>query len=218
MAAEAAEKRKRLIQVVGGIMVAAVAVVGIVLAVSSGGGTGASGDGPVANPDSGAPLPPSRSDDFQEAVQAAGCTFEEFDNEGAEHVDDGTELDFETNPPTSGPHYQVAAEDGVYASGNSPIVGNWVHSLEHGRVLLQYAPNAPARRVEQLKTLFNQPVATGPEGYHTLLMQNNTRMPYAVAAVAWTRSVGCERFTDRSFDVLRLFRDQYVDQGPELVP
>ena len=42
-------------------------------------------------------------------------------------------------------------------------------------MLLQYAPDMPARRVEQLKTLFNQPVAKGPEGYHTLLVQNNTQ-------------------------------------------
>lgn len=76
----------------------------------------------------------------------------------------------------------------------------------------------PARRVGQLETLFNESYAGGGAGYHTLLLENTSQMPFAVAAVAWTRYVGCERFTDRTFDALRAFRADAVDEAPEQVP
>ena len=50
-----------------------------------------------------------------------------------------------------------------------------------------------------------------------MLFQNNTKMPDAVAAVAWTQKIGCPTFNDKVFDVLRAFREKYVDKGPELV-
>ena len=92
-----------------------------------------------------------------------------------------------------------------------------MHSLEHGRVLFQYRPGTAAARVRQLETLVNEPVK-GSEGYHTVLMENNTEMPYEVAAVSWTRTLGCRRFTDRSWDALRAFRERFVDQAPEFIP
>jgi hypothetical protein len=43
-------------------------------------------------------------------------------------------------------------------------------------------------------------------------------MPFQVAATAWGHLAGCKRFTDKTFDVLRAFRERYLDKGPELVP
>ena len=103
------------------------------------------------------------------------------------------------------------------STGNEPDKENWVHSLEHGRILYQYAPGTPARRISQLETLFNEPLK-GVSGYHQLVLQNDTKMPFAVAAVAWTHYAACEKFTDKSFDVFRAFRERFVDKGPEIVP
>jgi hypothetical protein len=50
------------------------------------------------------------------------------------------------------------------------------------------------------------------------MFRNNTNMPFQVAAVAWTRYLGCRRMNDKVFDAIRAFRDQYVDQAPEQVP
>ena len=49
-------------------------------------------------------------------------------------------------------------------------------------------------------------------------MQNNTKMPFEVAAVAWRHYVGCPKFTDKSIAALRAFREVYVDTAPEKVP
>jgi hypothetical protein len=38
-------------------------------------------------------------------------------------------------------------------------------------------------------------------------------MPFEVAAVSWRRYVACEKFTDKSFDALRAFRSEVVDDG-----
>ena len=51
-----------------------------------------------------------------------------------------------------------------------------------------------------------------------LLFQNNTNMPYAVAATSWTRLLGCKTFNPRIFDAIRAFRTEYVDKAPEQVP
>jgi hypothetical protein len=87
-----------------------------------------------------------------------------------------------------------------------------VHSLEHGRVVYQYDPSIPRRRIQQLKGLFDQ------DPYHTIFTPNNTKMTYQVAATAWGHLAGCKRISDECFDVLRAFRDRYLDKGPEFVP
>ena len=59
----------------------------------------------------------------------------------------------------------------------------------------------------------------GSAGYHTLVFQNNTDMPYDTAAVAWTRFLGCKgELTEQQLDVMRQFRTAYTDQAPEFIP
>jgi Protein of unknown function (DUF3105) len=214
-AAEQASTRKRLVMIGGAIAAAIVViVVGVVLATGSDddhtkvGSTGGSTDGK--------PVPEQQTKDFDEAVKASGCTFTEHDSEGGTHSDKPF-TDYKTNPPTSGTHNPEPAADGVYEPGNSPDPNNWVHTLEHGRVIIQYAPGTPPDRIAQLATLTGEPVKGSP-GYHMALMENTTKMPYEVAAVTWTRTLGCKTFTDASFDAIRVFRDRFVDQAPELVP
>ncbi len=61
----------------------------------------------------------------------------------------------------------------------------------------------------------NEPFDDQPEGFKTNVMENNTNMPFAVAAVSWRRYVGCREFTDQSFDALRAFREDFVGDAPE---
>ena len=213
-----AAQRKRLMTIVGGVILVAAVVVAVVLA-ASGGGEGGGDGGPSDSPEASVPIPAPQEEDLEAAVEAAGCEVEELESFGQEHTEEPlTAADYESNPPTSGQHAPVPAEDGVYNPGNSPPIANWMHTLEHGRVILMYAPGTPQRRIGQLGTLYNEPVNDGPEGYHSVLMQNNSEMPYEVAAVAWRRFIGCEKFNDRAFDALREFRSTFVDQAPELVP
>lgn len=200
-AEQKAAKRKRLLQIAGGAVVGAVVVVGVVLAIAGGNDGKRDSKGLAA------------------AAKAAGCIVKSFPDEGAAHVTKNlTAADFKTNPPTSGDHNINPAGDGIYPADNEPEIQNWVHTLEHGRIIFMYKPGTDADRIATLQTLFNEPVLSSGKGYHTVLMQNNTKMPFEVAAVAWRHYVGCPKFTDQSIAALRDFRRVYVDTAPEKIP
>jgi len=205
LAAAAKAKRGRLLQLIGGVVVACAIVAGVAFAVSSGGG-GAEGD----DVDDAA---------LTSAATAAGCVYRAFPDEGRDHVAKKlTAADYKTNPPTSGAHNPNPAPDGVYAVGNEPAIENWIHTLEHGRVLLQYRPGTSAPVVSQLQKLFDEDVKGSGNGYHSVLMQNNSNMQFQVAAVAWRHSLGCREFTPSSIEALRTFRELLLDKAPEKVP
>ena len=89
-----------------------------------------------------------------------------------------------------------------------------MHTLEHGRINIQYKQDTPASTVAELEAL----VAEQDEGYHLLLYENTTGMEPAVAATAWTHSLSCPEMNDKVFDAIRTFRNDYIDKGPESVP
>ncbi len=214
-------RRARLLQFgVGGLLVVAILAGLIVLAVTSGDD---GGDGPMAADESEAvadiELPPQRFEELEAAVEASGCVFEEAENQGGEHVTEAVPVDsYNTNPPTSGRHNPVPAEDGVYPPGSAPAHEAWLHSLEHGRIVLQYRPGTPQEQIDTLRALAQEPVLGAPGGYHTLIAQNNTNMPYAFAALNWTRLLGCQELNPAAIDALRLFREEFTDDAPERVP
>ncbi|WP_158276818.1 DUF3105 domain-containing protein [Paraconexibacter algicola] len=217
-AAEAAEqaKRQRLRQAAG-VVFAVVAVGGIAAAVVVG---GSSGSGPQATGSGGAavPIPQQKITDLAEAAKAADCELrEQLPNEGSDHVE-GEVDGYKTNPPTSGPHSVTPAEDGEYSPGNEPAKENVVHTLEHGRIVFQFAPGTTRADQGRLSSLYSEDFSGG-NGYHQAVMQNNTDMPFKFAAAAWTNYVGCPGpLNSATIDTLRAFRAKYVDKGPELVP
>ncbi|MDP9384980.1 MAG: DUF3105 domain-containing protein [Actinomycetota bacterium] len=215
--ARAAARRKRIQLVGGGLLgLAAIAAVAFAL-ITALGGDGGGGDGPRQAPTSAnaaAKIPEQQTTDLDEAAKAAGCVVENPKFEGQNHADrEFTAADYGTNPPTTGDHNPDWYEDGVYNTGDTPRLGELVHTLEHGRINVQYAPGTPQETVAQLETLVGE-----NEGYHTLLFQNTTKMPYAVAATAWTHLLGCKEMNPQVFDAIRTFRDEYIDKGPEQVP
>jgi len=215
---KSAANKKRL-QLVGGVVLglAAIAAVVVALVVGLGGGgddetTAGSGPSDAA---SAAELPPQKTSDLDEAAKAAGCTVTHAEYEGAGHEEkDFKPSDYKTNPPTSGAHFPEWYDDGVYAPGTVPNLGMLVHTLEHGRINVQYAKGTPAADVAKLEAL----VQEQNEGYHMLLYENTTGMDAAIAATAWTQSLTCPEMNDQVFDAIRSFRARYTDKGPETVP
>ena len=212
-----AARRQRLQIAIGGVLaVAAIAVVAL-LASGTLGGDGASGEEVAATPEAAADvtIPEQQIGDLQEAAKAAGCKVAHPEIEGAQHEErDFTAGDYKTNPPTSGNHFPTWAEDGVYPAGSVPQLGLLVHTLEHGRINVQYKPGTPAETVDQLNAL----LAEMNDGYHMLLYENPTNMDAAVAATAWGHTLTCPEMNDKVFDAIRTFRNEYIDQGPENVP
>ena len=214
-AAKAAGRGKRLRivgAVVGALALAAVAVVLITSASSDGmGATGEPAEADAAN----VTLPPVRDRNLQSAAETAGCELRTVPSEGSTHVN--TEVEYRNNPPTSGNHNPEAALDGIYETGNEPAPENWVHTLEHGRIIFQYKPGTPQNVIDQLEALAAEPL-NGSDGYKTLVMQNNTGMEAQVVALAWTQELTCDRFSEGFFDAARAFRTAYTDKAPEFIP
>jgi Protein of unknown function (DUF3105) len=232
-AAAAAAKRRLYIGYAAAGLIAAAIVVGVVVAVTSGGDEGSNGDGfpelafiqerigavpDYMEPDGreGISPPEQRLGDLEEAAQAAGCDLQlDLDEEGRTHFSDENRVpDYQTNPPTSGDHYANPGETGAGALAdgaylNTPPVARTVHSMEHGRVLIQYSPDLHERDQLEIKGVFEE----SPQG---VLMFPNPDMPYDVAITAWTQLAGCETYDGAAtLDVLRVFRDTYRGGGPE---
>jgi Protein of unknown function (DUF3105) len=235
-AASASEKRRLYLgyAVAGVIVVAIVAGIGVAIAGGGDEETPSTGDFPelaYIQPEIGtvpAGLEPDGRDgtdppaqaeaDLQAAARAANCDLQlDLKEEGNTHFSDPDRVpDYKTNPPTSGDHYagnetgSGALADGAYL--NTPQVARSVHSLEHGRVEIQYSPDLSEEEQLEIKGVFEE----SPQG---VIMFPNPDMPYEVAITAWTQLAGCEAYEGAAtLDLLRTFRDIYRGQAPEFFP
>jgi len=80
----------------------------------------------------GTPLPP-----LKVGITLPGKT---FPNLGQKHIPEGERVTYNSNPPTSGSHYQVPAAWGIY-SLKPPVDERLVHNLEHGGIIISYNPD-----------------------------------------------------------------------------
>jgi hypothetical protein len=214
--AAAASRRRRVQYVFGGLLAVGVLAGLIALGISafSAGDDEVSAASPTTSGEALPELPAQKETDVRKAADAAGCDLQHPAYEGAEHEEKAFQpSDYKTNPPTSGPHFPTWYDDGIYEPGTVPDLGQLVHTLEHGRINVQYAPGAGPEVVRNLEAFLAE-----TDGYHQLLYENTTDMEYEVAATAWTQLLGCPEYNDRVPDALRTFRSRYVDQGPERVP
>jgi hypothetical protein len=92
-------------------------------------------------------------------LQAAGCTLRVAptrgypENSHAVTDPNGTSPAWNTDPPTSGPHYGVAAIFGIYEEELQ--LARVVHNLEHGGVYILYGDEVPDETVEQLRAFYD---------------------------------------------------------------
>jgi hypothetical protein len=228
--AEAAGRRRLVIGYVAAGILAALIVAGLVYALTSGGddpGDDAEASGANVNMDFGGrvpagvevddrvgtPPPDVELGDLAAAAAAAGCKLRlDLRDEGSTHLDpEKDELpNYGTNPPTSGDHYPVPLADGAFLDKPSP--GSYVHSLEHGRVIIQYSPDLSEEDQLALKGVFD---ADRPG----VDLFPDPDMPYDVAVSAWTQLMTCETFEGAAtLDAIRAFRDAYRGRGPEAIP
>jgi hypothetical protein len=217
--AKVEDRRKRIVGLgVAGVMVIGVlAVIGILIATSG----GASGNAHIVNkvgftttakakPDDRAGTksnPGALATNLAGSAKAAGCTLVNPADAGNRHLSPGEATPkYKTNPPTSGAHDPVPLADGAYAT--APPLRHAVHSLEHGRVEIQYSPKLPLADQLKLKGVFD-------ENFRYMILFPNPTMRYQVAEAAWGHYLGCPRYSPKVLDAVRAFRDTYVGNGPE---
>jgi len=97
-----------------------------------------------------------------EAARTAGCTdvsavgpYQPEDQDRAHGELMPPVSSYPSVPPASGPHADATLPAGVYDS--PPILGQALHSLEHGAVVVWYEPSAPATEVDRMVEFFRQP-------------------------------------------------------------
>lgn len=145
--------------------------------------------------------PPVKVANLKEAVKKADCELRRnLKDEGSAHLaPTATEPIYGTNPPTSGNHaeppYQQA--DGAYSETVKPLY--FVHSLEHGRLAIQYSPDLDESAQLELIGLFDTM-------YGAALIFPDEKMGYEVAATTWTNLLGCDEYKGAiTLDAIRAF-------------
>jgi hypothetical protein len=205
-------ERRRLFAVYAAAgLIGLLVLAGIVaLIASSGGDSGgeahinqASGSTNGVNPDERTGTAPAavKVANLKQAAKQAGCDLRlHLKDEGHTHISPTAATpDYKTNPPTSGNHveppYQQA--DGAYSEMPGEIF--IVHSLEHGRLEIQYSPDLPEEDQLALKGLYETM-------YGGTLLFPNDNMDYEVAATTWTNLIGCPTYKGAiTLDAIRDF-------------
>lgn len=205
-----------------------IAVAVLVFVLVSGGGSDSGGGNAHINvnqamgntngvqPDDRAGIVPAKTKvfDLDQAAKEAGCKVElKLKDEGSTHLPQNSPPpNYETNPPTSGNHVEPPYQQADGAYGEEPKALDVVHSLEHGRMAIQYSPDLPKKSQLELIGLYDTM-------YGATLLFPNDKMPYEVAAATWTNLIGCKTYKGQAtLDAIRAFgRETWGKYGGEPV-
>lgn len=162
-------------------------------------------------------------EDLAATMEAAGCQLKTVPAQVGNHsaAENATsDPKWNTDPPTSGPHYPVAA---VYGEYDTPLkIAQVVHNLEHGAIFVLYGPKVPAATVQQLRDFYLEDT-TG------VLLAPYPKLGDKIALGAWTVPddfepggtngtsylATCTTFDEGAFSS---FRDDLRFRGPERFP
>jgi hypothetical protein len=155
------------------------------------------------------------------AFEEAGCTFETFPAQERDHVDELPE-DFEYNsfPPTTGPHHPVPAPYGTYDEPVDQL--RLLHNLEHGSIAVQYGEDVPQSEIDAVLAWYREDpngkiVAPLPELNDEIALTTwrAPESPDTAEAVGEGVLAKCTQFDRRAFDE---FKNRYAFRGPERFP
>lgn len=89
-----------------------------------------------------------------------------------------SDVAYNSQPPSSGPHFPFTIAAGVY---QQPVPdGLTIHAMEHGHVIVHYAPDLPAGQVATLEQVARRYGAD-------VVLTPNPALPRGVAVTAWGR-------------------------------
>jgi hypothetical protein len=96
------------------------------------------------------------TEELRTKFEAAGCTFKVVPAlEGVHSIQDpgGTSPGWNTDPPTSGGHYGIAAIFGIYE--DEVELARVVHNLEHGGIFILYGDEVRDATVDRLRAFYS---------------------------------------------------------------
>lgn len=145
------------------------------------------------------------SEPFGPSASEAGCGEVESPEElEAEHISDGSDFDdYNSMPPTSGPHWQTPAVASFYSDAQS--LSQVLHNLEHGQIVIYYdgldeerTTQLEAYVVDSQGSVLAQPAPEGTDG--------------ELVMTAWGQLQRCDILSSAAIDS---FRRRFQGKGPE---
>ena len=162
----------------------------------------------------------SPSESVAQAMEAAGCTYKTYPGLPAGvHISNpnATPKEWNSFPPTSGPHYGQWVIWGEY---DQPVrLAQSVHNLEHGGIVMFYGSGVSQDEITKLRSFYREDATA-------MLLAPLPRLGNKIALSAWYSSdpesgesqgilAECTGFNE---DAFRTFRDTYRFKGPERIP
>lgn len=142
----------------------------------------------------------AKETDLKAAARKANCELRlKLPDEGKTHLPPNAPTpEYKTSPPSSGNHVEPPYQQADGAYSEEPKQLDAVHSLEHGRMAIEYSPNLPEQAQLELKGLYDTMYGA------TLLFPY--KMVYDVAAVTWTNLLTCREYKGQAtLDAIRAF-------------
>jgi len=127
---------------------------------------------------------------------------EEFPIEGRDHIPPGTDVNYQTNPPTSGGHLAEAKNWGIYDAEIDDKAG--VHNLEHGGVWISYK-DISEEDVAILKEI-------GKQNLQSTVVAPRQNNDNKVVVASWGRMMQLDS-VDKA--LIQKYIDEYKNQSPE---
>jgi hypothetical protein len=138
--------------------------------------------------------------------------------QGAEHVQPGVPHDpYNSDPPTSGPHYANTAETGFYEE--APLDEYLVHNLEHGHVIIWYNCSnldeaACGTLKDQIRDVMSRAGVSLITGTSKVNAVPRPTLDSTLALTSWGRIDKLDEFDrDRILSFIRAFRDNAPENG-----
>ncbi|MBI2019210.1 DUF3105 domain-containing protein [Candidatus Daviesbacteria bacterium] len=136
-------------------------------------------------------------------------------DEGAQHIPSNETATYNTNPPTSGPHYAQSADAGIYEKAIPD--GNLIHSMEHGAVILWYRESTQSgtlglskEEINKLKGIFSSvPVSK------KIMVPRESLDDAPIVLTSWGRLLKLQTIEE---DKIKTFMETNENRGPEKAP
>lgn len=133
---------------------------------------------------------------------------EREDCKSATHVGIKEKVQYTSDPPVSGDHYDKSVNPGFYTEPQVPE--ELVHSLEHGQVVIYYDPaKLPQQDLEQIKELARP--HTDP--FEGVVVTPRSDAKHPLILTAWEHTLRLEAYDQAKVEQ---FVDAFRGRGPEM--
>lgn len=124
-----------------------------------------------------------------------------------EHIQSGTPgSGYNSNPPSSGPHWQGSAKNGIYDKELADE--QLIHSLEHGYIWISYKSDAPDDVKNKLKEI-------AENDSWKIVLEPRDKNDTMIALVGWARVLNLDNLDEKR---IKDFISTYRNRGPEKTP